>query len=64
MSEGASAEPEVGVTLVGPSYPFRGGIAQYTTMLFNALAETCQVSLVGFTRQCVSSAHLGQLMGN
>ena len=51
MSDGASADPEAGVTLVGPSYPFRGGIAQYTTMLFNALAETRQVSLVGFTRQ-------------
>ena len=38
------------VVLVGPSYPFRGGIAHYNACLFDALAQTCPVTLIGFTR--------------
>ncbi len=40
------------VTLVGPVYPYRGGIAHYTTMLDAALrAEGHDVQLIAFSRQ-------------
>jgi len=37
--------------LVGPAYPFRGGIAQYTSSLFRAMADRHEVSLITFSRQ-------------
>lgn len=37
--------------LVGPAYPFRGGIAQYTTSLYQVLATEHEVLLLSFTRQ-------------
>lgn len=40
-----------GVILVGPAYPFRGGIAHYTTQLCEALKRTHSVALINFTRQ-------------
>ena len=39
------------IGLVGPTYPFRGGIAHYTTLLNRALAERHDVCFVSFTRQ-------------
>lgn len=40
------------VALVGPTWPFRGGIAHYTTMLYRALRDhRHQVLLVSFKRQ-------------
>ncbi len=40
------------VALVGPTYPFRGGIAHYTTMLYHELAvRGHQVTLYSFKRQ-------------
>jgi len=38
------------VALLGPTYPHRGGIAHYTTLLARALARTHEVSIVSFTR--------------
>lgn len=39
------------VTIVGPVYPHRGGIAHYTACLAQALGErNCEVQLVGFRR--------------
>ncbi|MCZ6623347.1 MAG: glycosyltransferase [Deltaproteobacteria bacterium] len=38
------------ITLVGLTYPFRGGISHYTTMLFKALERDHRVSLISFTR--------------
>lgn len=38
------------VVLVGPSHPYRGGIAHYNSRLYGALAATRQVTLMGFTR--------------
>ena len=38
------------VVLVGPSHPYRGGIAHYNARLYDALAPTCRVTLVNFTR--------------
>ncbi len=40
------------IALVGPVYPYRGGIAHYTTMLYRALRERGhEVLLVSFKRQ-------------
>jgi glycosyltransferase involved in cell wall biosynthesis len=42
----------VKLALVGPVYPYRGGIAHYTTMLYRALCEReHEVLLVSFRRQ-------------
>ena len=40
-----------GITLVGPAYPYRGGIAQYNTMLYKAIEGKRRVELINFTRQ-------------
>lgn len=39
------------VVLVGPAHPHRGGIAQYTASLFQALGCRHQVHLISFKRQ-------------
>ena len=40
------------VALIGPVYPYRGGIAHYTTLLAQALrARNNEVLLVSFRRQ-------------
>lgn len=39
------------VGLLGPSYPFRGGIAHYTTLLYQALQTRHEVRFVTFRRQ-------------
>src|SRR5205823_746881 len=39
------------VALVGPGYPLRGGIAQYTTMLHRELATRHDVLQVSYSRQ-------------
>ncbi|MFC2171643.1 glycosyltransferase [Acidobacteriota bacterium] len=39
------------IALLGPSYPFRGGIAHYTTLLFRALKKRHEVEFLSFKRQ-------------
>jgi glycosyltransferase involved in cell wall biosynthesis len=39
------------ICLIGPSYPFRGGLAHYTTLLFRHLRVRHQVSFYAFKRQ-------------
>ena len=39
------------VALVGPIWPYRGGIAQYTGQLKRALESVCQVQTLSFKRQ-------------
>ena len=39
------------IFLVGPSYPFRGGISHHTTLLFNHLAVQCDVTFYTFRKQ-------------
>ena len=39
------------IALIGPSYPFRGGIAHYTTLLFQHLSDRHQTKFFGFKRQ-------------
>lgn len=49
------------LTVVGPVYPFRGGIAHHTTMLVKALSErNHQVMLVSFRRQYPSRLYPGR----
>lgn len=38
------------IAIVGPSHPFRGGIAHYTALLCNSLANEHQVKLISFSR--------------
>jgi glycosyltransferase involved in cell wall biosynthesis len=47
------------VFLVGPSYPFRGGISHYTTLLFDHLAEQCDVLFYTFKKQYVKWLYPG-----
>ncbi|GBD97973.1 MAG TPA: glycosyltransferase [Nitrospirae bacterium] len=39
------------IVLIGPTYPFRGGIAHYTTLLCRALRENHDVKFISFKRQ-------------
>lgn len=39
------------ICLIGPSYPFRGGIAHYTTLLYRELRKRHHVTFYGFRRQ-------------
>jgi glycosyltransferase involved in cell wall biosynthesis len=39
------------ICLVGPSYPFRGGIAHYTTLLYHHLRQRHRVTWYAFRRQ-------------
>lgn len=45
----AASRPNV--LLIGPVLPFRGGIAQHTTMLLRAFAEFADARAISFTRQ-------------
>jgi len=39
------------IVLIGPTYPFRGGIAHYTTLLCQALRQNHNVRFISFKRQ-------------
>jgi len=39
------------ICLIGPTYPFRGGISHYTTLLFRHLKKIHQTSFIAFSRQ-------------
>ena len=39
------------VFMIGPSYPFRGGIAHYTTLLYQELKKSYPVTFFAFKRQ-------------
>lgn len=42
---------DVNCVLIGPTYPFRGGIAHYTTLLCHHLRRRHQVDFISFRRQ-------------
>ena len=48
-----SNNPTPRFLLIGPSYPFRGGIAHYTSLLFNQLKRQYRVSFFSFKKQYV-----------
>ena len=37
--------------LIGPTYPYRGGISHYTTLLYQHLGAAHEVKLYSFKRQ-------------
>ena len=39
------------ICLIGPTYPFRGGIAHYTTLLYRHLKKRHETYFFGFQRQ-------------
>lgn len=39
------------IVIIGPLLPFRGGIAQHTTMLKRAFSKNCEVLAISFSRQ-------------
>ena len=39
------------ITLIGPTYPYRGGIAHHTTLLCRALRKNHEVKFISFKRQ-------------
>ena len=39
------------LALIGPVLPYRGGIAQHTTMLHRALPDLCKHLTISFARQ-------------
>lgn len=39
------------ISLIGPSYPYRGGISHYTTLLYRTLRKKHQVRFFSFLRQ-------------
>ena len=39
------------IVLIGPTYPFRGGIAHYTTLLEKALRKDNDLLFISFIRQ-------------
>lgn len=48
-AHGTLADTRLG--LVGPTFPFRGGIAQHTTMLHRELAKKCALVTLSYSRQ-------------
>jgi glycosyltransferase involved in cell wall biosynthesis len=48
------------IVLIGPSYPFKGGIASYTTHLYRQLAARHEVLFVSFSRQYPHWLYPGQ----
>jgi len=48
------------IIVVGPSYPFRGGISHYTTFLYRHLAPYHAVRLLTFSRQYPAWLYPGQ----
>lgn len=48
------------IGMVGPSYPFKGGIAQYTTQFYRELAACHHVRFVSFKRQYPAWVYPGQ----
>ena len=43
--------PSLRIALIGPTYPFRGGIPHYTTLLYRELRKHHEVSFLAFKRQ-------------
>ncbi len=48
------------IALIGPSFPFKGGIASYTTHLYRQLATRHEVLFVSFSRQYPGWLYPGQ----
>ena len=47
------------ITLIGPTYPFRGGIAHYTSLLTQHLRERHEVHLISYIKQYLAWLYPG-----
>jgi len=47
------SEEREGIFLLGPSFPFRGGISHYNTILYNQLREKTNVMFYSFKKQYI-----------
>lgn len=50
----------VKISMIGPVYPYRGGIAHYVTSLYHALADQHEVKVTSFKRQYPSFLYPGR----
>ncbi len=39
------------MVLIGPVYPYKGGISHYTGLLYRALSKKCDVSMISYSFQ-------------
>ena len=39
------------IVLIGPVYPYKGGIAHYTSLLYRTLAEKYEVEIISYKMQ-------------
>lgn len=39
------------ITIIGPVYPYKGGIAHYSSLLYKALSKSYEMSMISFKRQ-------------
>ena len=39
------------LTVIGPTYPFKGGISHYNTVLCKNLSKKCDIKMISFKRQ-------------
>jgi len=49
----------VRILLVGPTHPFRGGIAHHTTLLAGALRDRCELTFVSYRRLYIDALYPG-----
>ena len=47
----SKAQSDMKIAVIGPTYPFRGGIAHYTTLLVQHLRERHDVRLISYIKQ-------------
>ena len=51
LSKIAEKASKPSILMIGPSFPFRGGIAHYTTLLYQNLKKEFQTTFIAFSRQ-------------
>lgn len=51
ISDSPASNANLRIALIGPVFPYRGGIAQYTTELSRALHPGCRLRTISFSRQ-------------
>lgn len=51
VEQRATGRPGMKISVLGPTYPFRGGISHYTTLLVQHLRERNEVQFVSFDKQ-------------
>ena len=51
QNKGTGSCKAMKIGLIGPTYPYRGGISHYTTLLYEALAQHHDVKFISFSRQ-------------